>query len=201
MPKVPLSSPKPPNRVFALATPRHMYMKLYWELKEFEDHLDSQEGVDIQGHLIAAYKAFNTAVTAWHLVDWVWGSVPKESRSEAFRTLQIDGKNQEDFNNGLIAKSKCLKICKEVANGSKHMSDKKSLSMKADLKWKSVPAQAGTLYAGGPLSRHYFDLVIEDENQIISALEVFRGTQKFWRRTLADLGFLEDELIMGTSDE
>ncbi len=54
---------------FALASARDMLRKLEWEVAELA-----------RPDFYTVYRAFNTAVTAWHLTEWVWRELPPTRR-------------------------------------------------------------------------------------------------------------------------
>jgi hypothetical protein len=78
--------PEPPHQVFMLATPAHMLTKLHWEIYSLRKALS--EKPEHIGHTHApAYCAFNCAVTAWHLADWVWNASSEDRRADILALL------------------------------------------------------------------------------------------------------------------
>jgi hypothetical protein len=70
---VPEKLPPAPDKVFVLASPTHVLHKLHWEISQLKKALVSEPEKLAYTH-VQAYFAFNCAVTAWHLADWVLGS-------------------------------------------------------------------------------------------------------------------------------
>ena len=64
--RIPIPDEQP--KVFRLSTPMHLLDKLRWEIAGFQRSLRSKS---IYRELHPAYHAFNCAVTAWHMTDWV----------------------------------------------------------------------------------------------------------------------------------
>jgi hypothetical protein len=68
--------PKPsdiPN-VFGMNEPQHMFAKFAWELQHLTTCMSVWE--DHGGYPEPIFRAFNTAVTAWHISDWLWQANP-----------------------------------------------------------------------------------------------------------------------------
>jgi hypothetical protein len=78
MPRLPMP-PEPPDKVFGLAAPHHMLMKLKWEIFKLRSVVAEpcRPGAEIE----PGYHAFNCAVTAWHMTDWVWQSASLQGPS------------------------------------------------------------------------------------------------------------------------
>jgi hypothetical protein len=77
-----------PN-VFAMNQPQHMWVKLAWELQHLTDSMSVWE--DNGPYPEPVFRAFNTAVTAWHITDWLWQSSP-ETRAILKKRFGISGK-------------------------------------------------------------------------------------------------------------
>ena len=107
-----------------LSTPAHMLQKFHWEIVQLKRALT--EKPEYLGYLHApSYCAFNCAVTAWHISDWVWKS-PNSNHEDILLRLGMpftvdDKKNFSAFQNGIRQKSRAIHICRQLAVGSKHM--------------------------------------------------------------------------------
>lgn len=194
MPTVPIDLPQAPPQVFALATPAHVLAKLYWEIKNLRAHMHGSRD-ELMSHLHASYMAFNTAVTAWHLCDWVFHSWQDIQRKEVMAEM-APGANvtPAEFRTAMAKASRELKICQQIANGSKHMKCRFSdATIGVSLKWQlaSQPAVSD----GDPGRSYGWDLVVRDGGTERAALEVFDEVFRFWRRELATWGFIEDWLV------
>ena len=126
---IPNELPKSPDHVFGLATPQHMLAKLGWEIRQLRETIRNQEN-DWQLTMIAAYQAFNCAVTAWHCADWAWcfgDDLVREHLSERY-ALCLAGRSHvseraklDEFCNAVALESRDIHVCRKIANGSKHM--------------------------------------------------------------------------------
>ena len=61
--------------VFAMNEPQHMLSKLIWEIQRLTDAMSVWNDKFPE----PIFMAFNTAVTAWHITDWLWQSSPKNA--------------------------------------------------------------------------------------------------------------------------
>ena len=95
------------QKSFELLDSRDIIKKLRWEL----NNLFFRERHDIA---VCQYHAFNCAVTAWHVTDWLWRDISPALKSE----LQV--KRCEDFQDYVRNACPALKLCHQIANGSKH---------------------------------------------------------------------------------
>jgi hypothetical protein len=194
---IPEDSPEPPDQVFMLATPAHMLTKLHWEIYSLRKSLS--EKPEHIGHTHApAYCAFNCAVTAWQLADWVWNACPADRRAELLALLgtAITGDDRKDFTNFQTAirnKSRALHICRQLATGSKHMivTKHRDPNVRAEMRWESEPARAGQMRAGDPLAVYHYRLVVSDKGIERAAIDVFTDAFKDWERFLGSWGFVE----------
>jgi hypothetical protein len=84
-----------------------MLRKLEWEIEQ----LHQTEGGKMPDQ---AYRAFNAAVTTWHLTDWVW-----EDMTIKQRTL-LSLKRFEDLKGLVINQSRPIYLCRQIATASKH---------------------------------------------------------------------------------
>ena len=164
--------PKPtdiPN-VFGLSQPQHMVSKLYFEIMKLMDSLSVwTKGQEFPEPL---FIAFNAAVTAWHITDWLW-----ESRAETRALLKKRfgfefnewsnkglSKGLNNFKDTVAKECRTLHICREIANGSKHMRRRNSdPAIKALAEWHPAIEAAGHVRVG--------DLVL--------ALSIFDGDTKW----------------------
>ena len=138
----------PPSNVFAMATPHHLLLKLYWEIKQLRASLVSR-GRSVADTHAPAYHAFNCAVTCWHLTDWVWEAADDYQRQLMSSVFETRLKAVEDFQIAMRSKHRSLYICWQIANGSKHFRLRKTdPKIKTDEVWEYRPAMAGRMRAG-----------------------------------------------------
>ena len=70
-----------------LASPTHVLHKLRWEISQLKKALVSEPEKLAYTHA-PAYFAFNCAVTAWHLADWVWEASGSDQRAEILQRFR-----------------------------------------------------------------------------------------------------------------
>ena len=104
-------------KVFRLHTPMHLLGKLHWEIDGFRRSLHSRH---LHRWLLPAYHAFNCAVTAWHMTDWIWLYVGDQERRELARKHGLARVDLLDFQDAIANESRALNSCRELCNGSKH---------------------------------------------------------------------------------
>lgn len=103
------------QKSFELHDSRDMLEKLRWEL----NNLFRRQRIDIAA---CKYHAFNCAVTAWHVTDWLWQDI---SSSPELKT-KMQEKNKESWSEcgefQLYVRKSCpaLRRCYQIATGSKH---------------------------------------------------------------------------------
>jgi hypothetical protein len=190
-----------PDQVFMLATPDHMLMKLHWEIYSLRKAL-SEKPENI-GHTHApAYCAFNCAVTAWHLADWVWKASSEVRRADIIALLGTTtaGNDRRDFvkfQTAIRSQSRALHICRQLATGSKHMTvtDYPDPNRRAKMRWESEPARVGEMRAGDPFAVHRYRLMVSDKGVERHAIDVFGEAFKDWERFLGRWGFIEGRCL------
>jgi len=110
------SSEAPGRSAFALRDCRDLLEKLRYETGS----LNMTERHDVMGR---AYIAFNCAVTAWHMTDWVWAELDREKREKIQKLVGTRCELVSTNPKPLQTYARCfdaLKVCELIANGSKH---------------------------------------------------------------------------------
>jgi hypothetical protein len=104
----------PNQKRFAMNSPRELLAKLDWEMEEYDKFPILEE-------VVASYRAFNCAVTAWSICDWVWNAADADRRM-GFRATSPcpDAKGAEPLAALIRSESRELAICQQLANGAKH---------------------------------------------------------------------------------
>jgi hypothetical protein len=101
-----------------------------------------------------AYSAFNCAVTAWSLADWVWGDL-----GDAQRAPFID---DAAFRKHCVSHSQDIEICESLANSAKHRS-RRARQFKVHIATKTVAKVRKRRFGepfGGPFSTWKWEAVI-----------------------------------------
>ncbi len=171
---------------FGLVKPQDMIDKLEREIGRL---VASETNSNID-HKHQADHAFNCAVTAWHITDWM--------HVAQLRTASVNSKSLGNFQKQLIDDCFELGICKDLANGSKHFKiDKpdKSIVSKT-LNKKTVGGgilQPVVQPILGPVVSSVFGGYQVLEVQVllknganIKASLFFKAVHKYWRQFLSD---------------
>jgi hypothetical protein len=152
---------------FALSNARDMLRKLEWEVAEL-----ARPDTD------TVYRAFNAAVTAWHLTEWVWSDLSQNRRmvwqDSPVAFWEDCGKSCPD-----------LLLCRLVAEASKHRVREGRRVKPAGVVTISladvVRAKCGSAKCGEPLSTWTWRLIIREGDREHAAIEVFARALGFWR--------------------
>ncbi len=189
--------PQPPDKVFTLATPAHMLMKLSWEIDRLREALS--EPPEKIGYMHApAYHAFNCAVTAWHLHDWVWESIDKDGRAELFESLGAAPAGGLTAFGKALMRYPALRICRQIATGSKHKivrGKHVDPAVIAQTDWTIKRARAGEARCGDRLATYQCALSIRDGDRTWPAVQVFEEALATWEQLLARWGFVEGPML------
>lgn len=183
-----------------LATPQHMLGKLGWEILQLRKALAEIRDNGWDSHA-PAYHAFNCAVTAWHLVDWVWATAPDYACDDISRLL-VHRPGLRGFKTALVRKHRALRICQQIANGSKHMTlENPDPTVRAQTLWEYVAPIADRMRAGEPLGRYDCHLIIWDNGVERKAIDVFEEVMRCWVDLLTGWGFIEAQLKLGDRED
>jgi hypothetical protein len=183
--------PIPPKEVFGLATPSALFRKFAWERDRLQIALAPENNkFPAQEPL---YIAFNCAVTAWHLADWVWQSANDEQRAMleerlAFKRTGNERTSLHAFNDALGKDFPQLAACREFANGSKHFllnNPKEGFQAEAGYAFVVEPG-TGRFRGEAMLQLH-----VHLPNQNMSAMVFFNSLLVYWNNILAMLGMHE----------
>lgn len=187
--------PEPPPKVFALATPGHLLAKLHWEVKGLRRSTGRR--AELGAHLVAAYHAFNCAVTAWHMVDWVWMSCDENGRAELAAAMDMPRRDLGAFQHA-VRRDRALNCCRDIATGSKHknVDRRPDPDVRAALEW-SVEHATVESPVDEPLARYRANLVVHDRSGARPAVEVFEEALEYWTRFCERWGFIEARFVEG----
>jgi hypothetical protein len=181
-------APKPsdiPN-VFAMNEPQHMWAKLAWELQHLTDCMSVW--VDNGGYPEPIFRAFNTAVTAWHVSDWLW-QFSAETRVKLKQRFRFSAKETQAglrkglkrFQDAVSGENRALYVCREIANGSKHMRlANPDPAIKALAKWDPAVEAVGLAKPGDLI----MSLRISDGDREQDAVLWFIEAFGYWERLL-----------------
>jgi hypothetical protein len=164
-----------------------MVAKLYFEIMKLMDSLSvwtkSSEFPE------PLFIAFNTAVTAWHITDWLWES-RESTRAPMKKRFGFDynewsqrGRNTglNEFQHAVAADRRSIYICREIANASKHMRRKKiDPAIKAVAEWHPALEAVGHVKVGHLV----MNLTIFDGEERHDAERLFIDAAGYWENLL-----------------
>jgi hypothetical protein len=163
----------PDRKRLGLDSPTDLLAKLHWEIVQL--------GVPVDQEAVASYRAFNCAVTAWSISDWVWNAASADLRKR-FRAESPKPKasNAECFASLLREQSRELAICQQLANGSKHfILDKHNDKTISSYRTASVSFFLSDNGEGHAVPTH--GVFIEDGAGTYSDLVLFTRAHDYWR--------------------
>jgi hypothetical protein len=172
------------SNVFAMNEPQHVWLKLAWELQHLTNSMSVWE--ENSPYPEPIFRAFNTAVTAWHVSDWLWQS-NTETRSVLKKKFKFSKKETSSgvkkglkrFQDAVAADCRALYICRELANGSKHMrTSEPDPAIKVLVKWDAVVEGVG-LAKPGDLQ---MSLIVSDGAKEQDAILWFIDAFGYWER-------------------
>ena len=103
---------------YGLENSRDVLKKLEWEQRGLKA-TSKQEPKELY------YRAFNAAVTVWHLAEWVWSDMTRDQRQQLEtdwdKQLNVNDDNGRAFRRELIQINREIAICREIATASKHV--------------------------------------------------------------------------------
>ena len=171
-----------PNRKrLGLTSPTDLLAKLQWEIVQL--------GIPVNEEAVASYRAFNCAVTAWSISDWVWnaGSADLRQRLRA-ESPKPEASDAECLASLLREQSRELGICQQLANGSKHfILDKHNDKAVSSYRTASVAFYLSENGDSRTVRTH--GVFIEDGDRIYSDLGLFSRARDYWHDFFQRYGF------------
>jgi hypothetical protein len=176
------------GRTFAFESCKDMLTKLAWEAENLDRHIKAGRGV-----AEATYWATNAAITAWHIVDWVWADLNSEQRSALGGKLGItlggnDGKKQlEEF----VCRNQNLNICRAIALTAKHS----ILAAKSAARFEAIEAEVTlvpTIVTSGISHQNPFELIVKVEGQLDTIVNVLWRASSYWEEFVRSNGIAAD---------
>lgn len=173
------------QKTFGLRTPRHLHDKLTYDIARLRSAPSSDD---------AQYAAFDCAVDAWHLTDWVLQAVDEAAH------MRLTGKPKGDFHapKAFVEKQDAelpaLKYCRDLANGVKHFSLRATHSMPNVASGSTIrlafarTADKGCddVFSAGPIAYVLID------NEKHNVIDLFEDMCSQWRE------FMVAESLQGT---
>jgi hypothetical protein len=155
---------------FSFETSVDVFWKLEWEIVRF-NKASPHDIIDMKCF------AFNAAVTAWQLTDWVFEDMSDEHRR------QFGLSKLPDLQNLVRKQCRALHLCRQIATASKHRVVK--------LKYydDSVSTRVDFDHAD---ARRWpkWELVTIDGDKSYPAIDVFEEVRLYWYKFLCGLGLI-----------
>ncbi len=183
-----------PN-VFGMDHPQHMFTKLAWELNALMNSMSVWK--DNEAAPEPLFHAFNTAITAWHVTDWLWQYSP-ELRAKLATKFQFVfeetptgiKRGLEKFQDAVIPHCDALGVCREIATGSKHMrKNKVDPNIKAQAVWAKAIDGAGFAKPGDLV----MSLRVTHKDKETDAELAFIEAAGFWEKLMTELNVFTKE--------
>jgi hypothetical protein len=180
------------ENVFAMNQRQHMLAKLLWEISELTGAMSVWK--DNEEFPVPIFMAFNAAVTAWHITDWLWQSRPETRALLAVRygfeftegTSSGLDRGLRRFQKVVKEQNRPLRICREIANGSKHMRSERDPDIKARAVWHEVIERVGVVKPGDLI----LSLIVEDGEEQKDVVRYLIDAFGYWERF-----FMNEKLI------
>lgn len=183
-----------PN-VFGMDHPQHMWTKLTWELNALMTSMSVWKDNDAAPEPL--FHAFNTAVTAWHITDWLW-QYDCATRKKVATKFQFVfectptgiRRGLEKFQDAVVLHCDELKVCREIANGSKHMrKNKVDPNIRARAVWAKAIVGAGFAKTGDLV----MSLRVTHGDKETDAEFAFIEAAGFWEKLMMELNVFTKE--------
>lgn len=154
-------------QTFGLESCRDLLDKLQWEIEGFRSE-------DPRNAEALIYRAFNSAVTAWHIADWVWEDATPEQRASFPATTR------RELQDLVRRECRALHLCRQVATASKHQ----RVTMFPDPNVETVVSAADMITEDADDSSltipPIWVIKFVDDGKRIPAIKVFEDAFHYW---------------------
>lgn len=100
-----------PSKTFGLKWPRDLLAKLEYDIGRLRSARSTDD---------VKYAAFDCAVDAWHMTDWVLAAVDDQRHLELCGEVRLHAQAAVRFSEKQAERLPILKFCRDIANGVKH---------------------------------------------------------------------------------
>lgn len=179
------------DKTFGLESCRDLLSKLEWEI----EGLRSTQTSDVSSLI---YQAFNGAVTAWHLADWVWGDMTGEQRVAICNEWGLVARSIGEFRHGLRKNNWAVALCREIATASKHVQVSQSpdadvqTTVSAVSSLVTATGRAVRTESGSEVTVTGWKLKVFDGSDWHEMLDVLEEARNFWTTFIYDREFAID---------
>ncbi|WP_143514748.1 hypothetical protein [Pseudomonas putida] len=142
--------------------------KLSWEIAEAITCRDENPAARI-------YKSMNCAVTAWHVLDWIWQFSNEQQRSYLSVVLKSNQvKSLRDFSIAVQRICPAIGLCRQIGTAIKHVA--------LDFNRFEVATKVERVEGAS----HYRVLIVDGENEYVDT-DVYRTALDVWCRIYVHL--------------
>lgn len=159
----------PPPQTFGFESCVDLVWKLYWEIERLH-HATPHNVIDMKCF------AFNAAVTAWALTDWVFLEMTPAQRD------RHGAGSLSEFQKLARKQCRALHFCRQIATASKHRTVilHADRGVSTDISVTPVPGEFGT-----------WEIVIRDGAATHLAVDVLEQARLYWYRFISELGLID----------
>ena len=178
-----LPSEKPVNRHarFGLRGPNDLLRKMAHDWKRMRRYC-------ADGRPECSFAALDFAISAWSMVDWVKEYLPRKDLERMISFEEKSGDFSKKYYEFMLSRIYGLRLCKEIANGSKHFFVSKNPDV--TIITKSSPIMRFRTSSEDILNligtKYY--LKVKTENSTFYADDLFRKTWISWWKFLKKEG-------------
>jgi hypothetical protein len=134
---------------------------------------------------------------SWHITDWVWQSHPERrgvlAKRYNFAFAETDTglrKGLEKLQNAVVNDCRALYVCREIANGSKHMKRKKSdPDVKVKAEWHKALERVGVVNVGDYVT----SMSITDGSETLNPVQWLIDAFGYWEKLFRAEGWITIE--------
>jgi hypothetical protein len=159
-----------PKQTFDFEHCVDLIWKLYWEIVRLQE-ATPHNPIDMKCF------AFNAAVTAWQLTDWVFEDMTPSQRAQ-HKVVSLG-----DFQNLVRQQCRPLHLCRQIATASKHRIVTKHPDPGVSASVVVVPSAPGQLGS--------FEIVINDGGTTHPALDILEEARLYWYKFIDNLGLID----------
>ena len=159
----------PPPQTFGFESCVDLVWKLYWEIERLH-HATPHNVIDMKCF------AFNAAVTAWALTDWVFLEMTPAQRD------RHGAGSLSEFQKLARKQCRALHLCRQIATASKH----RTVTLHAD---RSVSTEISVTPVPGEFGT--WEIVIRDGAATHLAVDVLEQARLYWYRFISELGLID----------
>lgn len=176
-----------PTKTFGLTEPVDLYRKLLFDIERLRRETTSRE---------VQYAAFDCAVDAFHLIDWVLHAVDDDSHIRLTGKRRGANKTVRGFIETNRLRLPDLELCRQIANSVKHLVMTFGPQME-NMSTGSMMVFDPPFVAGQPLPpgfRMYAQAYVQLDGIKHDVTELFEHVSHQWAVFLRDEGLYVEEL-------